>query len=283
MQHFHYDSLDSTNLQALRLWNEVGAARPHGTSPPAPFAVTAGTQTAGLGRAGRTWQSPSGGLWLSIAWPAAQPLPHYQSIPLVVGLATLRTLVDLTFLDCQIKWPNDILLADRKLAGILCQAHASSDGPPTIGNGNWKMESPPIPFLILGIGINANFPTASLGTNLRTPPITLRDALARDINLADLTAHLLANIESTLTRFDHPTAEPPLTPFLPELRNHLAWRGQTVTVTDTTTAPPPSPITGTLLDLDAAGQLLLQTPAGIQTITIGDLQLSRSPVPLSAF
>ncbi len=301
VQHFHHDTLDSTNLEARRLWihSRASPSPPH--VAPRPFAVTAATQTAGLGRTGRSWQSPPGGLWLTVAWPAAQPLPHYQALSLVVGLAAVRTLIDLTRLDCQIKWPNDILLADRKLAGILCQAEpgAMSPGATAVSNGranvrpgatasrvspgatavsNGRANTPHAAgsFLLLGIGINANFPASALARpgDLRLSPTTLRDALGHDIDLPTLTPRLLDQLESTLIAFDEPVPEP-LAPFLPELRNRLAWRGHPVSITDSTSSTPP--ITGTLLDLTSTGELLLQTPTGPQTITSGDLSLTRAP------
>lgn len=90
---------------------------PHGT------AVAARVQTAGRGRRGRTWHSPAGGLWMSVVCRPSDP-GGVEHLSLRVGLAVAQTLERL-FPDLPrltVKWPNDVLLGGRKLAGILCEA-----------------------------------------------------------------------------------------------------------------------------------------------------------------
>lgn len=245
MRLIEYASLDSTNLEARRLWaGNPAAARPE------PLAVVAAAQTAGMGRSGRSWVSPTGGLWLSLAWPLRRPLEAYQALPLAAGLAVARALEGLYALDCRIKWPNDLLVRNRKLVGILCQ------GEPDL----------PSPAVIVGIGVNANFPAAALGPGLRQPPTSLRDELRRDVPLARLRDRLLDELEEALADFEQDLWRERL---LPEIERRLAWRGRPVRCTDTQQQLLAQ---GLLTGLDAQGCLLIQTPGGPQALAVGELQ-----------
>ena len=143
----HLRRTDSTNERARHL---AGAGAPHGTL------VTAGEQTAGRGRQGRTWTAPAGrALLLSLVLRVDDP----ALIPLQAGVAVAATVGDAA----RIKWPNDVLVEGRKVAGILVE------GRPQEG---WA---------VLGIGMNVavrpeDFPpvatsgsASSRTTNLRTP------------------------------------------------------------------------------------------------------------------
>lgn len=145
----HLASVDSTNLVA-RAW-----AR---DSEPAELLVLADGQTAGRGRLGRTFLSPSGaGLWFTrvLRPPAGQPVP--PAMTLVAGAAVCLALRQHGVAGAAVKWPNDILIEGQKVAGILAEASQDSEGRP---------------FLVLGIGINLenqSFPPelASIATSIR--------------------------------------------------------------------------------------------------------------------
>ncbi|HEX5521452.1 MAG TPA: biotin--[acetyl-CoA-carboxylase] ligase, partial [Longimicrobiaceae bacterium] len=126
---------DSTNDVARAL----GAA-----GAPAGTVVLADAQRAGRGRAGRAWQSPPGlGVWLSLLLRGAS-LPEPTLLPLLVGLGAARALDGVLGAGrVQIKWPNDLLVGDRKLAGVLAEADLGSAGGPAV---------------VVGIGINVNWP-----------------------------------------------------------------------------------------------------------------------------
>ena len=106
-------------------------------APPGTI-VVAEEQTAGRGRDGRTWQSPSGGVWLgALLRPARAEL---GVVSIRAGLALAESVDGLLGgSETRLKWPNDVLLADRKLAGILCEAR-------------WHGER--LQWLALGIGVN---------------------------------------------------------------------------------------------------------------------------------
>jgi BirA family transcriptional regulator, biotin operon repressor / biotin---[acetyl-CoA-carboxylase] ligase len=123
--HRHFARVGSTNTVAREL---AGAGAPHGT------VVTAAEQTAGRGRQGRTWTAPPGSALLYSA--ILRPLePRHSVLPLAVPLAVCEVAERLRpGIDCKVKWPNDIHLRGRKLAGILIEARPQ-DGWAVVGVG----------------------------------------------------------------------------------------------------------------------------------------------------
>ncbi|HTR74869.1 MAG TPA: biotin--[acetyl-CoA-carboxylase] ligase [Solirubrobacterales bacterium] len=123
--HRHFRRVGSTNTVAREL---AAAGAPHGT------VVTADEQTAGRGRQGRAWTAPAGAALLYSA--VLRPLePRHALLPLAVALAICDTAEELRpGIECQVKWPNDVHLDGRKLAGILIEARPQ-DGWAVIGIG----------------------------------------------------------------------------------------------------------------------------------------------------
>ncbi len=111
--HHHFSRTDSTNTRAREL---AAAGAPHGT------VVTASEQTAGRGRQGRTWTAPPNKalLYSAIVRPLEE---HHTMLPLAVPLAVCEAAEELNpELTCKVKWPNDIHVERRKLAGVLIEA-----------------------------------------------------------------------------------------------------------------------------------------------------------------
>jgi len=108
---------------------------------PAWHAVRAEVQTGGRGRTGRSWVSDAGGLWLSAVLPAPGPRKKWSILPLGAGWAMIEALREIGIDGLRLRWPNDILLGHRKLAGLLVEQYQ----PETV---------------VIGVGINiANHPT----------------------------------------------------------------------------------------------------------------------------
>ncbi|TPW03436.1 MAG: BirA family transcriptional regulator, biotin operon repressor / biotin-acetyl-CoA-carboxylase ligase [bacterium] len=130
--HFH-ETIGSTNAAALEL---AKAGAPHGTL------VIAEQQTAGRGRMGRRWESPPGvGLWFS--WVLRPPLPLASGFLVTVAgaLSVVDAVARLAGRVAHVRWPNDVLVGERKLAGILAEA---------TGQGE-QLEA-----IVLGMGVNVN-------------------------------------------------------------------------------------------------------------------------------
>lgn len=166
MRFEHHPSLGSTNDRAMQIVRAWGADE--GLEP---VCVSADVQTNGRGRNGRQWASATGGAWFSVAWPWQGRLDQTAAAPLVAGLAVRQAALaianEYTVLDpvqLEIKWPNDLLLDGRKLAGILCEQSLVSTNACTAG-------------LVVGVGINVNQPIAGQDQNFRAPAISLCDKL----------------------------------------------------------------------------------------------------------
>lgn len=127
--HLHwYVTLDSTQLEAQRLIDE---------GCPDHTVVVSQEQTAGIGRMGRRWYSESGeGLYLSAILRVELPPAQVPGLTLALGLAAKRAIEEMSELEADLRWPNDVLIGERKVCGILAQMHAGA--------------------VIAGIGINLN-------------------------------------------------------------------------------------------------------------------------------
>ena len=125
----------------------AAAGAPHNT------VVIADEQTAGVGRFGRQWYSEAdSGIYCSILVRLAMPPSGIPVLTLALGLATAEAIQRTTGLACDLRWPNDVLVQERKVAGILAQFQED--------------------YIVAGIGINVN--QSSLPADLRTPAISLR-------------------------------------------------------------------------------------------------------------
>jgi BirA family biotin operon repressor/biotin-[acetyl-CoA-carboxylase] ligase len=121
-------------------------------------------QTAARGRSGKSWESPLGGVWLSII---LQPNVDYSKLPLITlatGVAVARTMENIGIENVEIKWPNDIMINGKKVCGILTEAVTKFN---TIEN------------VIIGVGIDANLNTADFPKDLQNGTTTIADELGR--------------------------------------------------------------------------------------------------------
>ena len=256
MKRIQYETLDSTNLEARRLWREEREERDAGAILREPLLLVATEQSSGQGRSGRSWSSPAGGLWMSLTWPLKLGLEAYRALPLVVGLATARALEEQFALPCRIKWPNDILVHGRKLAGILCQSDLQG------GAG----------MIVAGIGINGNYSGEALGTSLRQPPTTLFDLVGRSVDLRALEDAVVRRLVECLEVYEQGGFADRL---LPDLRERLAWKGEAVVCSE---AEGRVLAQGTLLGVSEDGCALVEKADGeIVSLAIGEMHLSPAP------
>ena len=158
--------VDSTSLEARRRI-AAGAA--------GPFALVAARQSRGRGRLGRAWTSPPGGLWLTLASPIPGVDPR---LGLRAGLAALRGIEGACgpIAALRLKWPNDVMVGDRKVAGVLAEIVSSVGGP-------WA---------VVGVGVNANLEPDDLPLAVRSRATTLRAAVGASVPLDRLEAAVLA-------------------------------------------------------------------------------------------
>jgi BirA family transcriptional regulator, biotin operon repressor / biotin---[acetyl-CoA-carboxylase] ligase len=173
---FHFFKIDSTNRVAMELGY---AGEPEGTL------VLAEEQTAGRGRAGRSWHSERGtGLYFTLLLrpklaPAQAPL-----LTMLAGLSAHAAIQGLTGLTPELKWPNDLLLNGKKVGGILTEMHAE----PSV-----------VRFVIVGIGINVN--QEKLPPELASIATSLRKESGKMNYRLELLVRLLTQFESDYNRF----------------------------------------------------------------------------------
>ncbi len=240
MRRIHFSVTDSTNTEARRLAVE---------HPGECLLVTAATQAAGRGRQGRVWESPLGGAWLSIAWPTRQPPQAYAAVSLVAAIAVRRALLDVVDgARLKIKWPNDILIDDHKVVGILCE--------------QWPGENNNSGVLVIGIGVNVDFDLTLLPPDLRHPPTTLSHATGRALPVDDVIDAVAEQVAAALEEFEATGLNAEL---VAGLRECLAYLG-----TERSWQAPRGEISGRVLGIDDAGRLLLEVAGQTQSHDIGE-------------
>ena len=177
-----HDRVESTNREAVALGH---AGVEHGTL------VLADAQTSGRGRMARSWFSPPGvnlyaSLVIRTAINAERMTEWLSWLPLMAALSAAQAIESVTKEPIAIKWPNDLLIHERKMGGILCESGSSA----TAG-----------PFQVIGIGINVNGALEDFPDDLRPFATTIRHETGGVIDRNRLMAHLLIELESSLERF----------------------------------------------------------------------------------
>ncbi|WP_329052046.1 biotin--[acetyl-CoA-carboxylase] ligase [Amycolatopsis sp. NBC_01488] len=208
-------------------------------------------QTAGVGRRARTWSSPKGaGLYLSVALRPGVPFTALGSLSLVAGLA-VRAAAAGVGVDAVLKWPNDVLSGGAKCAGILAEAVA---GDP--------------PSLVLGIGLNV-LPLGDVQPGPGGLPATsLAELGATNTDRTDVAIALLTELDEREKRWRLAGGDLTEAGLLGDYRAHCATLGQDVEVQ----LPDGTSLTGRAADIDAAGQLQVDTTGGRRhTVFAGDV------------
>jgi BirA family biotin operon repressor/biotin-[acetyl-CoA-carboxylase] ligase len=233
----------STNADAFHL-AESGAAE--GT------VVLADCQTGGKGRRGRVWASPAGAnLYCSIVL-RPDIMPHEApQLTFLSTVAVARTIERTTELTPEIKWPNDLLVSGKKVAGLLNEMSAETDG---------------INFVILGIGVNLNMTADQFPGDLRYPATSLFLETGIPVDRSRFAGIMLRELDLLYTDFlDHGFG-----PVREEWQHRCNANGRLVRVSDSGTEC----TGGTCRGIDLDGALLLQSEDGaIHRITCGDVRI----------
>jgi len=177
-----YDQIDSTNRIAKELAAE---GKPSGT------VVRAAVQSAGRGQYGRSFSSPLGGLYFSLLLVPDLPIETLPLITLATGLACRDVLHRDFNLHPLIKWPNDLYLDGKKVAGILCENVLIPGVPATV---------------IIGVGLNVNNTIEDFAVELQPIITTLFEFLHRTVELAPLLIRLTQAITGQVERLRYDQA-----------------------------------------------------------------------------
>jgi len=237
--------VESTNTLAMKLAHE----RPEG------LVVLTDSQTAGKGRQGRRWVDTPGCNILSST--LLRPLfpPHF--LVMIASLAVVEAIERACGVQAAIKWPNDVLIADRKVCGILIETSHDRDG---------RLVA------VLGIGINVNgqlqgrIEQKGVDVELAAVATTLETACGHPVSREEILTHLLAAIEKDYLALQREAIEPPVVAPLtgPVARllkerwqSHLSTLGRTIKVHQGD-----SVVEGVAEAVDANGELLLRRHSG---------------------
>ncbi|HEV2272753.1 MAG TPA: biotin--[acetyl-CoA-carboxylase] ligase [Acidobacteriaceae bacterium] len=239
----YFASLPSTNLLAMQ---EAEQGAPEGT------VYLADEQTAGRGRGGHTWHSlPGSGLYVTVLLRPRIAPADVLWLSLAAGLAVRQAVQQVTSLEADIRWPNDLLFGKKKFCGVLTELNA---------------EVTRVRHAVIGIGINVHqerFPEdlASTATSLQIE--TGRSWARQDLLLA-----LLQSLHQEALWLDENTAGA-ASGILNRLEASSSWiRGKRVHVEET------EGYTGTTAGLDTRGFLRVQTAGGLRTVLSGGVRES---------
>jgi BirA family transcriptional regulator, biotin operon repressor / biotin---[acetyl-CoA-carboxylase] ligase len=212
--------------------------------------VAAHVQSKGRGRRGRTWVSALGSsLTFSLLWRFQCGAAALSGLSLAVGVALIRALASIGVNNAQLKWPNDVLVENKKLAGILIDLQGDLDGPSAA---------------VIGVGVNFNLPENVL-KNIDQPAIDLARVSAEPINQNVLLGTLLKHMADALSEFEqhgflsvreewmryHAYQQKPVRMLLPDGRN----------------------VQGTVSGVAEDGILLVETALGLQRFSAGEISL----------
>jgi BirA family biotin operon repressor/biotin-[acetyl-CoA-carboxylase] ligase len=166
---------DSTNDLAMRMGRE---------GVPGGVTIFAEHQTAGRGRFGRRWASASHrGLWFSLLLRPALPLADWARLTTWAATAVASAIDEATAARAAIKWPNDVFVGGKKVAGILAESGTDSAGSP---------------FAVLGIGVNVNHQPDDFPADIRAIAGSLRDVTGQTLDRSELATRILRALDTRL-------------------------------------------------------------------------------------
>jgi BirA family biotin operon repressor/biotin-[acetyl-CoA-carboxylase] ligase len=215
-------------------------------------ALLAEYQTAGRGRRGRTWVAPPGGaICLSFSWVFSEVPRDLSALGLVIGVCAMESLQRLGVVGVGLKWPNDLLIEDRKLGGILIELRAESSGPACV---------------VIGIGLNVALGAPLLKQIATTglAPIDLVSAGLKGAQRNAVAAGLISAFVEGLLEFERAG----LKGFVQRWMEADILRGRPVTV-----SAADSFTKGVARGIDLEGALLVETPQGLLRFISGDVSV----------
>ncbi len=214
--------------------------------------IVAETQSGGQGRIARSWVSPVGGIYFSIILrPDIKPAEALQ-FPLIAGIAVARAIDKLTGIKPKLKWPNDIIVNDRKAGGIRTEMSAEVD----------RLE-----WIIIGIGLNVNTPHESFPPEIESSAVSLMEAGGKQVPRVKLLQYVLTELEALYDGFSKSGFE--------LLREQ--WKALSNTIgAEVTISSPTEQLVGRAIDIDSDGALILQKEDGTkERIIAGDVRLRK--------
>jgi BirA family biotin operon repressor/biotin-[acetyl-CoA-carboxylase] ligase len=235
----YLDSVDSTNTEAKKLLIQGEGEG---------VIVTAGRQTAGRGRKGRTWLSPAGGLYFSLILHPRLEVESGPLLGLLGACAVARSLSKLGVVGVSVKWPNDVLVKQCKIAGILCE---------TVFLGSDSLGT------VVGIGVNQNCPVSKMPQGLQWPTTSIIDEIGKPTSIESLLCSIVNEIDDLLQNVEERRS---FSEVLDEWRKLSSTIGSKVRVHEDGKT-----IDGIVKNIDSNGALIVQTKNGLVSVLQGDV------------
>ena len=239
---FNVQILDEVTSTNTYLMQQKGIA--HATC------VAAHIQTNGKGRRGRTWVSQLGAsLTFSLLWRFQCGAAALSGLSLAVGVALVRALNSLDVNDVRLKWPNDVLIDGKKLAGILIELQGDLEGPSAA---------------VIGIGFNLNLPKNVL-ESIDQPAIDLSNVSMKLINQSELLGVILKHLADVLSGFE----QHGFIGLRDEWLGYHAYENKPVRML----LPNGTDVSGVVKGVAEDGILLVETAHGLQRFSAGEISL----------
>jgi BirA family biotin operon repressor/biotin-[acetyl-CoA-carboxylase] ligase len=237
----HFEATDSTQDVARQLADE-GA--PEGT------VVVAEEQRSPRGRLGRAYHTPRGGLWFSLLLRPRKAPEEVICLSLLTAVGVHRAIEAVTGLRPLVRWPNDLLIDGRKVAGILVEMASEQDV---------------LRYVVAGIGVNVNLAERDFPEDLRAIAVSLRQSLGREVPRVQLLQRILEEMEAAYNRYLREGTRSVLD----------AWKAlPTILSQPVTVESPWETWRGVAEDLDDDGALLVRTGGGeLRRVLAGDVRI----------
>ena len=241
---FHLEVLDEVVSTNTYLMKAATNGAPHVSC------AVAHIQTGGRGRRGRTWVSHLGAsLTFSLLWRFDCGAAALSGLSLAVGIALIRALRELDIDTAQLKWPNDVLVDNQKLAGILIDLQGDMDGPSAA---------------VIGVGINVDLPKQVL-ERIDQPAIDIKHVSLANIDQSQLLGTVLKRLADVLRHFE----QHGFIGLRDEWLSYHAYHNQSVRML----LPDGRDVEGKVIGVAEDGILLVETALGLQRFSAGEISL----------
>lgn len=237
----YLEKTPSTNAVAKQLCQEGNVEKLDGA------VIIAEEQSGAVGRMGRAWISPGGGIWITIILKPAVPVDHVFMITMAGSIAIAKAMRREFELGALIKWPNDIFIGNKKVAGLLLELAAEADT---------------VHYCLLGIGVNVNVPLSNFTPELQKVITSISAEVGHEVDRAAFLARILKEFESRYLLLEEGEYDSILQEWKSlscTLENHVQIR----TLKNT--------FEGEAVDIDAFGALIIRKENGrLERVIAGD-------------
>lgn len=244
-ERFEFDTVDSTSTAAFE---KAAEGAPEGA------VVVALSQTKGRGRTGAGWVSvKNAGLYASIILRPDPEAGFMEFIPLAAGLAAVRAVRNLTGLDALLKWPNDVFVDGKKVAGLLSEAQFDDAGKPVV---------------VVGIGVNLNYPPEILAEKVKWYAAASLSDFGVTVGRWDMLDAFLGEFEIEYSRLRKRQTDA----LVSEINGLSALNGREVEIRGVNET-----IRGIAVEVDKTGGLAVDAGGEIRIVTAADVRLVEKP------